>query len=42
MKKKVLGAVEALDAGVQRVIIADARPNSPITQALQGAGTLIE
>lgn len=41
MKKKVLGAQEALQGGVQRVLIADGRVESPIRRALQGAGTAI-
>jgi acetylglutamate/LysW-gamma-L-alpha-aminoadipate kinase len=41
MKKKVLGALEALEAGVGRVIVADGRVGSPITRALAGAGTVI-
>ena len=39
MKKKVLGAVAALDAGVQRVMIADGRVARSIQRALEGAGT---
>jgi len=42
MKKKVLGAVEALDGGVRRVIIGDARVENPIRRALDGAGTVFE
>lgn len=41
MKKKVLGAQEALAGGVGRVIIADGRLQNPISQALAGRGTLI-
>jgi len=41
MKKKVLGAYEAINAGVNKVIFADARINDPITNALQGHGTVI-
>jgi [amino group carrier protein]-L-2-aminoadipate 6-kinase len=41
MKKKVLGAAEALAAGVGRVILADARVDQPVTRALGGAGTVI-
>lgn len=41
MKKKVMGAVEAIGEGVQKVIFADGRVESPITQALAGAGTQI-
>lgn len=40
MKKKVLGAQEALQGGVAQVIIADGRLSSPIQNALQGNGTL--
>jgi len=39
MKKKVLGAIEALEDGVARVILADGRRASPITAALAGGGT---
>lgn len=42
MKKKVLGAGEALQGGVGRVIIADGRVEKPVSAALAGAGTLIE
>jgi len=42
MKKKVLGAEEALKGGVTRVIIADGRIQNPITNALAGEGTVIE
>jgi acetylglutamate/LysW-gamma-L-alpha-aminoadipate kinase len=41
MKKKVMGAVEAIEAGVGRVIFADGRVEEPITRALAGAGTRI-
>lgn len=41
MKKKVLGAEEALSGGVERVIIADGRVSSPISAALSGKGTTI-
>lgn len=41
MKKKVLGAQEALEGGVKRVIIADGRLEQPIRAALQGRGTVI-
>jgi len=40
MKKKVLGAGEALSQGVARVIIGDARVASPIQGAIAGAGTV--
>jgi acetylglutamate/LysW-gamma-L-alpha-aminoadipate kinase len=42
MKKKVMGAVEAIDEGVGKVIFADGRVASPISNALAGAGTHIE
>lgn len=42
MKKKVLGAEEALKGGVQRVIIADGRIQNPISNALSGNGTVIQ
>jgi acetylglutamate/LysW-gamma-L-alpha-aminoadipate kinase len=42
MKKKVLGAEEALKGGVMRVIIADGRIQNPITNALEGNGTVIQ
>ncbi|MCX8063294.1 MAG: [LysW]-aminoadipate kinase [Anaerolineales bacterium] len=41
MKKKVLGAQEALQGGVQRVLIADGRVDFPIRRALKGEGTAI-
>ncbi|NJN43596.1 MAG: [LysW]-aminoadipate kinase [Anaerolineae bacterium] len=41
MRKKVLGAEEALTGGVGRVIIADGRIEQPITSALEGNGTII-
>jgi [amino group carrier protein]-L-2-aminoadipate 6-kinase len=41
MKKKVIGAVEALAEGVQRVIFADGRIAEPISRALAGEGTQI-
>ena len=40
MKKKVLGAEEALNGGVGRVIIADGRFDHPILNALDGKGTV--
>jgi acetylglutamate/LysW-gamma-L-alpha-aminoadipate kinase len=42
MKKKVMGAVEAITAGVRKVVFADGRVQEPITRALGGAGTHIE
>ena len=41
MKKKLLGASEALSRGVGRVIIADARVPGCISKALAGTGTTI-
>jgi acetylglutamate/LysW-gamma-L-alpha-aminoadipate kinase len=41
MKKKVMGAVEAIEGGVKRVIFADGRVEQPITRALGGGGTHI-
>jgi acetylglutamate/LysW-gamma-L-alpha-aminoadipate kinase len=41
MKKKILGAAEALSGGVAKVILADARVSEPISKALAGAGTTI-
>ena len=42
MKKKVLGAAEALAGGVGRVILGDARSGQPVSRALAGQGTVIE
>jgi len=42
MKKKVLGAEEALKGGVCSVIIADGRIQNPISAALSGNGTVIQ
>jgi acetylglutamate/LysW-gamma-L-alpha-aminoadipate kinase len=41
MKKKVMGAVEAIGEGVRKVIFADGRVDAPISKALAGAGTHI-
>ena len=41
MKKKVMGAVEAIAGGVGKVIFADGRIAEPITRALAGGGTHI-
>jgi len=41
MKKKVMGAEEALANGVGRVIFADGRVERPIRRALAGEGTVI-
>ena len=42
MKKKVLGAQEALQGGAQKVIIADGRIAHPIQAALAGGGTHLQ
>jgi acetylglutamate/LysW-gamma-L-alpha-aminoadipate kinase len=41
MKKKVLGASEALDHGVRQVVFADGRVTEPVQRALAGHGTVI-
>lgn len=41
MKKKLLGAKEALAGGVKRIILADARIESPVTNALNNRGSVI-
>ena len=41
MKKKVMGAVEAIGEGVGKVIFADGRVAEPISRALAGGGTHI-
>ena len=41
MKVKVLGALEAVEAGVGRVVLGDARRAQPIRDALAGQGTVI-
>ena len=41
MKKKVMGAAEALEKGVKRVIFADGRVEKPLERALAGEGTVI-
>jgi [amino group carrier protein]-L-2-aminoadipate 6-kinase len=40
MKRKVLGAQEAIEGGTRRVVIGDGRIANPVTQALQGIGTV--
>ncbi len=42
MKKKLLGAVEALRDGVKQVVIADGRVAQPLRRALAGQGTVIQ
>ena len=39
MKRKVLSVRQALDAGVRRVVLADARPSHPLVRAIEGEGT---
>ncbi len=41
MKKKVMGAAEAIEAGVGRVVFADGRVAEPVSRALAGGGTQI-
>jgi [amino group carrier protein]-L-2-aminoadipate 6-kinase len=41
MKKKVLGASEALEQGVAKIVFADGRVTHPLQSALSGAGTVI-
>jgi acetylglutamate/LysW-gamma-L-alpha-aminoadipate kinase len=41
MKRKVMGAVEAVRGGVGRVIFADGRVEAPIRRALAGEGTVV-
>ncbi len=40
MKRKVLAAEEAVNAGVPRAILADARVAHPVSEALSGQGTM--
>ncbi|MCK5291037.1 MAG: [LysW]-aminoadipate kinase [Thermoplasmata archaeon] len=42
MRKKMLGAKEALESGIRRVILSDANTEMPVTDAMNGAGTVIE
>ncbi|PJF36565.1 MAG: acetylglutamate kinase [Candidatus Thermofonsia Clade 1 bacterium] len=41
MKKKILAAQEALEGGVQRILLADSRRPQPLQTALAGEGTAI-
>ncbi len=41
MKKKVLGAAEAVQGGCKRVIFGDARLEKPVSKALSGMGTVV-
>ena len=42
MKRKILGAVEALLGGVSQVILADGRIDQPVQSGLAGNGTVVE
>ena len=42
MKKKVLGAAEAVQGGVKRVVFGDARVAKPVQNALNGKGTVVQ
>lgn len=42
MKKKVMGAAEAVAEGVGRVVFADARLAAPVSAAMRGQGTVID
>ncbi len=42
MKRKLLGAIEALHDGVEQVVIADGRVAQPVHRALAGYGTVIQ
>lgn len=41
MKRKVMGAAQAVAGGVGRVVLGDARVARPLSQALAGAGTVL-
>ncbi|HRP47831.1 MAG TPA: [LysW]-aminoadipate kinase, partial [Trueperaceae bacterium] len=41
MKKKVMGAVAAVQGGVGRVVLGDARVAQPVRRALAGHGTVV-
>lgn len=42
MRIKLLGAKEALDGGVKKVILGDARGGNPVMAAVNGEGTVLE
>lgn len=42
MKRKILGAIEALNDGVSQVILSDGRIPHPLQKALAGQGTVIQ
>ena len=39
MSRKVMAATEALEAGAEAVVVADANAESPVRSALNGGGT---
>lgn len=41
MKRKVMGAADAVKGGVRRVVIGDARRSAPVRDALAGIGTVV-
>ena len=41
MKKKVMAAAEAIEAGVGRCVFGDARIEQPVRATLKGRGTVI-
>ncbi|MCB0197080.1 MAG: [LysW]-aminoadipate kinase [Anaerolineae bacterium] len=41
MKKKVMGAQEALEEGIGRIVFADGRVEQPVQRAMAGEGTVI-
>ena len=41
MKRKLLALTRLLDAGCTRIVIADGRTESPLSEALGGAGTQV-
>jgi len=41
MKRKLIGTIEALQSGVDQVVIADGRVSHPLRKALAGRGTVI-
>lgn len=41
MKRKVMGAADAVHGGVGRVVIGDARRQTPVRDALRGVGTVV-
>jgi acetylglutamate/LysW-gamma-L-alpha-aminoadipate kinase len=41
MKKKVMGAQEALAEGIGRIVFADGRVEQPVRRGMAGEGTVI-